>query len=116
MYAILYFEDVLRMYNYIKGVVTSYGPNYISLENNGIGFLIYVGVIGVQYLTWASVGAKSVMNGVFSRYFIPLLMFIPFIINTDFLELDMEKLSLIFLTIAISFISGMIMLTVAVKY
>ena len=30
------------MYNYIKGVVTSYGPNYISLENNGIGFLIYV--------------------------------------------------------------------------
>jgi Holliday junction DNA helicase RuvA len=30
------------MYNYIKGVVTSYGPNYISLENNGIGYLIYV--------------------------------------------------------------------------
>lgn len=86
------------------------------IEGFLIGFLIYVGVIGVQYLTWASVGAKSVMNGVFSRYFIPLLMFIPFIINTDFLELDREKLSLIFLTIAISFISGMIMLTVAVKY
>ena len=30
------------MYNYIKGLVTSYGPNYISLENNGIGYLIYV--------------------------------------------------------------------------
>ena len=30
------------MYNYIKGVVTSYGPNYISLENNGIGYMIYV--------------------------------------------------------------------------
>ena len=86
------------------------------IEGFLIGFLIYVGVIGVQYLTWASVGAKSVMNGVFSRYFIPLLMFIPVIINTDFLELDREKLSLIFLTIAISFISGMIMLTVAVKY
>jgi len=30
------------MYNYIKGIVSSYGPNYISLENNGIGYLIYV--------------------------------------------------------------------------
>ena len=30
------------MYNYIKGIVTEYGPNYISLENNGIGYLIYV--------------------------------------------------------------------------
>ena len=30
------------MFNYIKGIVTSYGPNYISLENNGVGFLIYV--------------------------------------------------------------------------
>ena len=30
------------MYNYIKGIIGSYGPNYISLENNGIGYLIYV--------------------------------------------------------------------------
>lgn len=30
------------MFNYIKGKVGSYGPNYISLENNGIGYLIYV--------------------------------------------------------------------------
>lgn len=30
------------MYNYIKGIVTSFGSNYISLENNGIGFLVYV--------------------------------------------------------------------------
>lgn len=81
-----------------------------------IGALIYIGVIGVQYLTWASVGAESVMNGVFSRYFLPLLIFIPLIVNTDFFEFDKEKLSMIFLTIALSFISGMIMLTVAVKY
>ena len=81
-----------------------------------IGALIYIGVIGVQYLTWASVGAESVVNGVFSRYFLPLLIFVPFIINTDFFDYDKEKLSLMFLTIALSFISGMIMLTVAVKY
>ena len=30
------------MYNYIKGKIESYGPNYISLDNNGVGFLIYV--------------------------------------------------------------------------
>lgn len=81
-----------------------------------IGALIYIGVIGAQYLTWASVGADTVMNGVFSRYFLPLLIFVPLVINTDYFEFDKEKLSLIFLTIALSFISGMIMLTVAVKY
>lgn len=30
------------MFNYIKGKVFSYGPNYISLENNGIGYMIFV--------------------------------------------------------------------------
>jgi len=30
------------MFNFIKGVVESFGPNYICLENNGIGYLIYV--------------------------------------------------------------------------
>ena len=30
------------MYNYIKGIVESNGSNYISLDNNGIGYLIYV--------------------------------------------------------------------------
>ena len=81
-----------------------------------IGFLIYVGVIGVQYLTWAKVGVGSVINGVFARYFMPLLIFVPFIINTNSFEYDKDKLSLLFLTIAIGFIGGMIMLTVTVKY
>ena len=30
------------MYNYIKGIVTEIGSNYISLDNNGIGYMIYV--------------------------------------------------------------------------
>ena len=81
-----------------------------------ISLLIYLSVIAVQYLTWAPVGTKNVINGVFSRYFMPLLIFVPFIINTDFFDYDREKLSLLFLTIAMSFISGMIMLTVSVKY
>ena len=86
------------------------------IEGFLIAALIYVGVIGVQYLTWASVAADSVMRGVFSRYFMPLLIFVPFILNTDFTSFDKEKMSLIFLTIALSFITGMIMLTVSVKY
>jgi len=30
------------MYNYIKGIIESHGSNYISLDNNGIGYKIYV--------------------------------------------------------------------------
>lgn len=30
------------MFNYIKGTIESYGPNYISIDNNGIGYLVYV--------------------------------------------------------------------------
>ena len=30
------------MYNYIKGTIESFGPNYISLDNNNIGYMIYV--------------------------------------------------------------------------
>ena len=30
------------MYNYIKGTVVEYGPNYITLDNNGIGYMVFV--------------------------------------------------------------------------
>lgn len=30
------------MYKYIKGQITEIGPNYVVLENNNIGYLIYV--------------------------------------------------------------------------
>ena len=86
------------------------------IKGFAIGILIYLSVIGVQYLTWSSVGAESVMGGVFSRYFIPLLIFVPLLINKDLIECDRKKLALLSLTIAIGFISGMIMLTVSVKY
>ena len=81
-----------------------------------IGLIIYYGVIFVQYLTWSGVGGTNALEGVFSRYFMPLLIFIPFIINKEFLEFDREKILLLFLTLALSFISGMVMLTVSVKY
>ncbi len=30
------------MFNYLKGKIVGYGSNYVTLDNNGIGFLIYV--------------------------------------------------------------------------
>lgn len=30
------------MFNYLKGKVVGYGSNFVTLDNNGIGFLIYV--------------------------------------------------------------------------
>lgn len=81
-----------------------------------IGLITYYGVVFIQYLTWSGVGATNVYEGVLSRYFLPLLIFVPFIINTDFFEFDKKKIILLSLTIAIGFISGMIMLTVSVKY
>lgn len=31
------------MFNYIKGKISSLGTNYIVVDNNGIGYLVYVG-------------------------------------------------------------------------
>ena len=30
------------MYSYIKGVITIIEPSYVVLENNGIGYMIFV--------------------------------------------------------------------------
>ena len=30
------------MYHYIKGIIDSYGANYIVIDNNGIGYTVYV--------------------------------------------------------------------------
>lgn len=35
--------------------------------------------MAVQYLTWSPVGGENVTSGVFSRYFMPLLIFLPFV-------------------------------------
>ncbi len=30
------------MYHYIKGIIDEYGPNYIVIDNNGIGYMVFV--------------------------------------------------------------------------
>lgn len=78
--------------------------------------LIYGGVMAVQYLTWSPVGGDDVTRGVFSRYFMPLLIFLPFIFGIGNKKIDRKTLDVLVLTISISFVSGMLMLTTAVKY
>ncbi|WP_365907053.1 DUF2142 domain-containing protein [uncultured Methanobrevibacter sp.] len=78
--------------------------------------LIYGGVMAVQYLTWSPVGGDNVTRGVFSRYFMPLLIFLPFVFGIGNKKIEKETLSFLVLTIAVGFISGMLMLTTAVKY
>ena len=34
---------VMKMYEYIKGKITMIESNHIVVDNNGIGYLIYVG-------------------------------------------------------------------------
>ena len=41
MYAIICIGD--NMYNYIRGIIVEQASNYIVLDNNGIGYQIYVG-------------------------------------------------------------------------
>ena len=44
--------------------------------------IIIFGTYLVQYLTWAPVGAKDLIeSGVVPRYFLPVFVLIPFIIN-----------------------------------
>ena len=83
---------------------------------------IYISTFIIQYLTWAPIGSENLMDGVFGRYFIPLLAFIPLIIginyneNINFLNIEKNKLNLTLITLIVGFIAGMILLTIGVKY
>lgn len=81
-----------------------------------IAYIIYLGIFLVQYLTWIPVGSSNVVGGVMGRYFIPLLVFLPFIFNLSSNKLDKSKMQILFITFAISFIAGAMMLTLSVKY
>ena len=36
-------KEVLKMYNYITGIIKEIGTNFVVIENNNIGYQIYVG-------------------------------------------------------------------------
>ncbi|MCC7553100.1 MAG: DUF2142 domain-containing protein [Methanobacteriaceae archaeon] len=97
----------------------------IKLSNRVKLFLIasgiYISTFIIQYLSWAPIGNDNLMNGVFGRYFISLLVFIPLIFGFNYKKIDIlyknkENLNLAIITLIIGFIAGMIILTISVKY
>lgn len=75
-----------------------------------IFLIIYFGIIGVQYLTWCSVGAPH-LSGFFGRYFIPLLALIPICLASN-IGKDCENINILTVTFVLSFLANAIMLTV----
>lgn len=76
--------------------------------------IIYLGIIGIQYLTWCSVGDPNLV-GFFGRYFIPLLALVPLCLASN-LEINYEHLDILTIAIALSFLANSIMLTVFTYY
>ena len=82
-----------------------------------IGVIIYYGMFIVQYLTWIPVKSKHFADGVPGRYFIPLLVLIPLIINISYkTNFNKKTFSNIAFAVAISFVGGMLMLTTVAKF
>ena len=82
-----------------------------------IGALIYYGIFIVQYWTWIPVRSLNFADGVNGRYFIPLLMFIPLIINiSSKTNFNKKIFSNIAFAVAISFIGGILILTTVAKF
>lgn len=118
-----YFSNLLgTFYGIFFCIFSLIYPLSVKIRNSDrikafiIAALIYISTFVIQYLTWSSVGGTKITAGVFGRYFIPLLVFLPFIFGINNENIDNKKIKLLTMTIAISFISGMLMLTTAVKY
>ena len=75
-----------------------------------IYLIIYVAIIGVQFLTWCSVGEQHLI-GFFGRYFIPLLALISICLASKFGR-DYENWNVLIITLALTFLANSIMLTV----
>lgn len=86
------------------------------IKASAIAIIIYVGVFFVQYLTWVPVGSAKIVSGVMGRYFIPLLVFLPFIFNLNSDRFEKERFKTLYVTLAVSFIAAVLMLTLSVKY
>jgi uncharacterized membrane protein len=96
-------------------------PNNMDISKNNriklviIAILIYIGTFLIQFLTWTPVGSTNI-EGVFARYFIPLMALIPLIIGINKDILKNKNLDLIVITFVIIFISGVLILTIANFY
>ncbi len=103
------------LYAVFFGVVAFLYPNNIKINNKTrwgvflVFLIIYLGIIGVQYLTWCSVGLPYI-SGIFGRYFIPLLSLIPIFLTLNN-EKTHENANILIVTLAVGFIANSIILT-----
>lgn len=84
-----------------------------------VSSVIYLGVLGVQYLTWTPVGANSI-GGLQGRYILPILALLPlsftFNTNFDFLNNNKKELNLVFIILMIVFLSSVFLLLIHFYY
>lgn len=82
-----------------------------------ITFLIYMGIIFIQYLSWASIGYNQMdmLLGVYSRYYIPLLALFPLIFSLSSPQ-KIKNFDLKVILTVIIFLSGTLILTISTFY
>lgn len=103
LFSLLYpLKEKIKLSNRIKALI--------------ILIIIYIGLFFVQYLTWISVGSHTIVSGVMGRYFIPLLIFLPFIFNLNPNKINKNKFQILSIILAITFIAAVMMLTLSVNY
>lgn len=98
-------------------------PHEISLNNKNrlkigiIVFLIYIGILFIQYLSWASVGYNKLdmLLGVYARYYIPLLILFPLIFCLP-ASVKIKNFDLKVILAVIIFLSGTFILTISTFY
>ena len=78
-----------------------------------IVLLVYFSIFGILYCTWTPVGASYIV-GIQTRYFVPMLLLIPLIVNIK--HEKFENRDDLFLTLIIVFLAGLFLLTVSHYY
>lgn len=99
------------------GVTSSKINKKMRLELLIIVIIIFIGTYFIQYLTWMSVGSLTFKNnGVFIRYFIPLLPLLPLIFNIPKWKIEIKNSEIWVVLLVISFISSLILLITSHYY
>lgn len=135
---IFYFGDFMSVYNTFfisKTLILAFILYYVALlcYSDGnlkidkktkfyifiIGYIIFLGVLFVQYLTWSPVG-ENFIHGLQGRYILPILALIPlsfsFKPNFSFLNDNKKELDLIFVVLMIVFLSSVFILLIYFYY
>lgn len=80
-----------------------------------IFLVVYVGFYAIQYLQWTPIGLNVVL-GVQARYFLPIILLIPLIVNLKENKLKIKDLDSWIITLIIVFLSGLLILTISHYY